>query len=85
VMRKLWAIHGPDEDRTIREYAAAERRGEVGRARNTYDISPEEYARRLLADGLHKGWLRRRADSGAGQQTGFGRWRTCSPVTARQR
>jgi hypothetical protein len=65
VMRKLWAIHEPDEDRTIREYAAAERRGEVGRTRNTYDISPEEYARRLLADGLHKGWLRRRADSRA--------------------
>ena len=57
VMRRLWAIYGPDEVRVTREYATAERRGEVGRARNTYNLSPEDYARRLLADGIKKGWL----------------------------
>jgi hypothetical protein len=63
VMRKLWVKYGPDEDRVIREYAAAEQRGEVGRARNAYAISAEEYARRLLSDGLRKGWLPERRPS----------------------
>ena len=59
VMRRIWAIQSPDEARAIREYAAAEQRGEVARARNSYNVSAEEYARRLLADGFKKGWLSR--------------------------
>jgi hypothetical protein len=61
VMRRVWAIHGPNESRAIREYAAAEERGEVARARNKRDLPPETYARYLLADGLHKGWLKPKA------------------------
>jgi hypothetical protein len=57
VMRRIYARHGPDDEPVVREYAAAERRGEVRRARNAYGLSPEDYARRLLADGLKKGWL----------------------------
>jgi hypothetical protein len=56
-MRRIYAQYGRDEERVIREYAAAERRGEVARKSNAYDVLPEEYARRLLADGLAKGWL----------------------------
>lgn len=61
VMRRLYAIHGPDEERVIREYAAAERRGEARRSSNTHDLTPEEYARALLLDGQKKGWLPRRS------------------------
>ena len=57
IMRRLYVRFAPDLKRVIREYADAERRGEVARARNTYSLSPEEYARRLLADGEKKGWL----------------------------
>jgi hypothetical protein len=57
LMRSLWARFAPDAERVIREYAEAERRGEVTRASNTYGITPEDYARRLLADGSAKGWL----------------------------
>jgi hypothetical protein len=59
VMRHIYARYAADEEKAIREYAAAERRGEVARARNTYGITAEDYARRLLADGLAKGWLQK--------------------------
>lgn len=57
VMRELFAKFGGDAERVIREYAAAERRGEVPRKRNTYGLTPEGYARALFADGEKKGWL----------------------------
>lgn len=57
VMRRIYVECRADEARAAREYAAAELRGEVRRARNRYGMSAEEYARRLLADGLKKGWL----------------------------
>lgn len=57
VMRDLYARFAPDEDRVVREYAAAEKRGQARRSSNAYDVSAEDYARRLLADGLRKGWL----------------------------
>jgi hypothetical protein len=44
--------------KVVAAYAAAERRGAVQRASNVRDIDPEEYARRLYADGVAKGWLR---------------------------
>ena len=57
VMRRIWAEFGPDEDRVVREYAAAERRGDAQRKSNSYGLGEESYARRLLNDGLKKGWL----------------------------
>lgn len=59
VMRAIWASCAPDEERAIREYAAAERRAEAPRKRNESGHTPEQYARALLADGLNRGWLRR--------------------------
>ena len=57
-MRDLFARNNRNEDRTIAAYAAAERAGQVKRESNDYKLSPEEYAERLLADGIRKGWLR---------------------------
>ena len=58
VMREIWGRCAPDEERAIREYAAAEQRGDAPREQNTYGRTAEQYARALLADGLKKGWLR---------------------------
>ncbi len=57
LMRDLFRRFAGDERRTVAEYAAAERRGEAVRRSDVHRTSPEEYARRLLADGLKKGWL----------------------------
>ena len=57
VMRAIWARVGPDEERAITEYAAAERRGETPRKSTTTGATAEQYARRLLYDGLKKEWL----------------------------
>lgn len=57
VMRTIYAQCKGNEERAVRDYAAAERRGEAGRRSNKYSISPEAYARALLSDGIRKGWL----------------------------
>lgn len=57
VMRRIRARCKPDEERAIREYAAAEKRGEAERTSNSHAWSAEQYARALLRDGLRKGWL----------------------------
>jgi hypothetical protein len=57
MMQDLWRRNRPDEQRTIHDYAGAERRGEVFRERNVHGVDAEEYARRLLEDGRRKGWL----------------------------
>lgn len=57
VMRAIWAQLGPNERLVVEAYASAERRGEVARASNPTNLSPEEYARRLLHDGVKRGWL----------------------------
>lgn len=57
VMRRIWERCRPDEELAVREYAAAEQRGEVQRSSNSHDWSAEKYARALLNDGLRKGWL----------------------------
>jgi len=57
-MRELVSRFGMDEDRVVREYADAERRGEVLRKSNDYHTSPEFYARALWNDGMRKGWLK---------------------------
>lgn len=57
-MRELFRVHGNSDQHLISAYAAAERRGEVARARNSSHMSAEDYARALLADARKKGWLR---------------------------
>ncbi len=56
-MRRVWARCKPDEERAVREYAAAESRGEAERASNSHNWTAEQYARALLRDGQRKGWL----------------------------
>jgi hypothetical protein len=56
-MRRVWAQFGPNEARVIAAYAAEERAGRAPRKLNTHGESPEEYARRLLYDGVTKNWL----------------------------
>ena len=58
MMRELFRRHGDDEERLVTEYATAERQGRVDRSSNEYDVDPEDYARRLLADARKKGWIR---------------------------
>jgi hypothetical protein len=57
MMCKLVAQFGLDEATIVKEYAAAEMRGEVVRKSNTHNISSEVYARALWKDGMGKGWL----------------------------
>ena len=56
-MRELVGKHRNDELRIFQEYADAERRGIVRRKSNKYNMTAEEYARRLYNDGVKKGWL----------------------------
>lgn len=56
-MRDLFLRFGGDAHRTIAAYAAAERAGLVTRRSNVRGMEPEEYASRLFADGVKKGWL----------------------------
>jgi hypothetical protein len=57
VMRDIWRRVGPDEDRAVRAYADAERRGEAPRKSNRSGKSAEDYARALLKDARRHGWL----------------------------
>jgi hypothetical protein len=57
VLRSLVARFGMNEEKVIQEYAAAERRGEVKRESNKYEIGPERYARALWRDAKRKGWI----------------------------
>lgn len=58
VMRDIWARCAHDEERAVRESAAAERRGDAPRKGNKSGHTAEQYARALLADGVTKGWLK---------------------------
>ncbi|GJG87331.1 hypothetical protein tb265_25120 [Gemmatimonadetes bacterium T265] len=57
VMRRIWDRCGRDAESAVREYAAAEGRGDVVRRRNVQGTESEAYARALLADARQKGWL----------------------------
>jgi hypothetical protein len=59
-MRHLYQQFGGDEAKVVVAYAAAERRGEVDRRSNQRDLDAEDYARRLYADGMAKGWITRK-------------------------
>lgn len=56
-MRALVKLFGNNADRIYKEYADAERRGEVQRFRNIRNMSAVEYAKWLLKDGKNKNWL----------------------------
>lgn len=56
-MRELVRRFGPTEERVVREYAAAEERGEVERKSNSHGLSAEQYARALWNDDAKKGWI----------------------------
>jgi len=57
VMRRLWLRFGGDRGRTVETYAEAEAHGQVDRRSNVRNLSALEYASRLYADGIKKGWL----------------------------
>ena len=57
-MRELDRRFRGDHDKVVAAYAAAERRGDEKRASNVGHLEPEEYASRLYADGVAKGWIR---------------------------
>ena len=57
IMRRLWRKHRGDATAIIRGWAKAERTGDAVRASNVRNLSPEEYGRRLLDDGVMKGWI----------------------------
>lgn len=57
LMRELHRRYRGDRDLVVRHYARAEREGIVTRRSNSRGITPDEYASRLFADGIKKGWL----------------------------
>jgi len=56
-MRRLWREHGGEHDAIINAWVQAEASGEVVRASNMQGLPPQDYGRRLLYDGVKKGWL----------------------------
>jgi hypothetical protein len=56
-MRELFARHGDRSEILIREYSAAEKRGEVIRNRDANKLTSEEYAEALLRDARKRGWI----------------------------
>lgn len=56
-MRDIVRRHPNDREEAIRLYAKAERDGVVSRRSNAHKIEPENYAARLFADGIKKGWI----------------------------
>lgn len=56
-MREMVRHFGPDEERIVWEYAAAEERSEVERRSNSHRITAEQYAHALRNDAVKKGWI----------------------------
>ena len=56
-MRELFKLHRGDEPRVIQAYAQAEQRGEVPRKSDLRGLTSHDYAARLFADGISKGWI----------------------------
>ena len=57
MMRQLFRRFGGDRPRVLKAYAEVERRGWVVRVHNSHDMSADEYASRLFADGIRKQWI----------------------------
>jgi hypothetical protein len=58
VMRNLYRRLSADHDKGRRGVRSGRTAGEVTRASNVRHMEPEEYAGRLYADGVKKGWMR---------------------------
>ena len=56
-MRELLQRHRGNEEQTIQAYADAEERGEVPRNSDLRGLTARDYAARLFADGIAKGWI----------------------------
>jgi hypothetical protein len=56
-MRQLVKRFGANAERVIREYANAERNGQVERKSNLSGFTPEQYARALWQDAVKKNWI----------------------------
>lgn len=56
-MRAIWRRLRPDEEAAAEAWALAETDRLVERSSNSGGTSAEDYGRRLLKDGLKKGWL----------------------------
>lgn len=57
MMRKVFKKNGGNIKLIVAEYASMEKLGYVSRKSNTINISTEQYAMRLLKDGVNKGWI----------------------------
>ena len=57
-IRELYKqLHG-EKEKIVNAYAKAELCAKVQRKSNAHNLSPTDYAGRLFADGLRKGWIR---------------------------
>jgi hypothetical protein len=56
-MRELFRRYEKNLDLIVEKYAEAERRGDVARKSNSHGLTSNNYAVRLLADGLRKKWI----------------------------
>jgi hypothetical protein len=56
-MKVLYKQQKGKEALIVKAYAEAERKGDVARKSNKYNLSAESYARALLKDGIRKGWI----------------------------
>ena len=76
-MKALWKRLSPDVEAVARAYAEAEAAGSVARNSNRSGVAPGDYAKRLIRDGLAKGWLggdrARQSPGGGASATGAAR------------
>ena len=56
-MRELHKEFPDDSRKVIAQYASEEVKGNVSRKSNLRDLSPQDFAERLYADGQRKGWI----------------------------
>lgn len=56
-MRGLYRHYKCSESRIIAAYSKGEKLGTVIRKRNIQSLTPEQYARALMLDGIRKGWI----------------------------
>lgn len=59
-MRQLYRQLNGSAELVVQAYAIAEKKGEVDRGSNAYDLDALDYARRLYNDGIRKGWIEER-------------------------
>ncbi len=60
MMRQLYSSLHRKKEAVVAAYARAETEGKVVRKQNTRQISSRDFAERLFADGVRKGWISER-------------------------